>query len=297
MGIGLLMMRVDELLIPRETKIRWNDWGLAIVDRSGRVTRSLSWGSLTSFRIDRCLGVHVLVLVTGSNELSIGTAVRVGDVAVDRWTQRAFIDGLRSIGKREDEGRDRARPPRRFDWSAWSLLVGLAVLSLGMLLTEWLSSTPSLAMAIAPALWIAHRVEPFKRAVRASAAGRGMNRVNVARVVGRVLVVEHEGRELVMEVPLVDPRDGSVAASACLGPTAWSAGDVVLMPRETIDGGYRSSQATTPRSPISCRDRMRARAGVALALCAALVVPPTAMLAAPTSVRIDRWMNGLEWSR
>lgn len=297
MGIGLLMLRVDELLVPRETKLRWNDWGLAIVDRSGRVTRSVPWASLSSFRVDRCVGVQVLVLVTGANELSMGTAVRIGDVAVDHWTQRTLIEGLRSIGTRQDEGRERAHTPRPFDWNAWSLLVGLVVLSLGILLIECLSPSTSCAVAIAPTLWIAHRVEPFRRAVRASMAGRGWHRAYVARVVGRALVVDHEGREIVMEEPLVDPRDGTLAASACLGPTLWLPGEVALIPRETIDGGYRTSQVQAPRSPLSRRDRTRARGGVMLSLCAALVIPPSAMFAAPVSALVVRWMNGLEASR
>ena len=71
-GFGLLLLRVDELLAPVEIALRWNEWGLAVIDRSGRVTRSLPWHLVTSHRVDRCVDASpedVLVLVAGDREL------------------------------------------------------------------------------------------------------------------------------------------------------------------------------------------------------------------------------------
>jgi hypothetical protein len=77
LGVGVVLPRVDEQLVPYETKLRRNDWGLAVIDRRGRVTRSFAWHALTAFRLDRCLDgplcEEILVLVLQDRELSIGS--------------------------------------------------------------------------------------------------------------------------------------------------------------------------------------------------------------------------------
>lgn len=290
LGVGLVMLRLDEVLVSVDSTFRWNDWGLAILDRSGRVTRSLAWSTVRSYRVDRCSGApsqraRVVTLVMADRELSLGTMAGVGHVAVDPWTQRAILEVLthRRVPELPSREAPRLVPPSA--WTVRAVMIALAWYVSLTLLARWLVPSLWLGAAVLPALWIGPRVEPFLRAVRASFVGRGLRVARVREVIAHGLLIEEDGRESTIDALLVDPRDAAVRASAVLGRTSFARGDTVLVTPEPITSGYRSADGPSARSVVSVRDRRRARATVVMTLAVVLAVSSGAVLAASGSLR------------
>jgi hypothetical protein len=279
LAVGLLLLRVDELLLPLETKLRWNEWGLAVIDRSGRVTRSLAWHALGAFRIDRCLDAphlrqEILVLVAPDRELSIGASAGVGDLGVDLSAQRALVSRLEHEGLPREAERTRRRVRWTLGWTRRSFVVALAWAVASWLFTRSLAPSPiAVVVTILPALWIAHRAEGLLRVVRASLVGRGLRAVRVVRVAERSVTVDDGGRESVVEAALADPRDGSIEASRALGPLTWATGSAALVVGEapTLQA-YRAASPRDARPLVSARARRVARGSLVLALLAMLVL-------------------------
>ena len=186
--VGLVLVAVDEHLLPVATRVRWNAWGLVILDRAGRVTRSLAWSSITSFRLDRCVNATmdrelVLVLCAGEREFVWGLMPRVGDLRVDPWAIETLTAFLRQRGVPETPGGGRRQRPWSSGWSLRSLLGGLlwatSAVTLVVVFDPTLAAPGSLLLALPSTIWITHRVEPFLRALRQSAAGVGMRTAKV----------------------------------------------------------------------------------------------------------------------
>jgi hypothetical protein len=284
-AVGVLLVWLDARLLPRETRVRWNAWGLAVIDGSGGVTRAHAWRSITSFRVDRCTSAPadrelVLVLGTGGHELVWSQEHRVGDLVVPRWVIDRLTTFLRERGVPEEPSQSRAQRPRA-SWSLRSLSVALLWLAGAVVLTNALSPTVpgplALLLGLPFAVWLAHRVEPFLRTLRVALAGRGMRVAKVRAVRSDALVVVAEGGELVVECEVADGREGSSPEAVALGPLSWPSSASVLVSHDTRGGTYRDSTRERRARVVSVRERARARRVVMAALVALGFLAPSAV--------------------
>lgn len=291
---GLALALVDAATDDRAVCVKWNDWGVALIDRRGEVLRSMAFGAVDRFSYSRVApNCRSLTLASGARVMVISSRVDLASDDVDVAIEDARLVDLHvellrhtSVEPSAEVPRDRARS------SSWRALVVAAVAWIAIALLAWGGAcwSPEIEGLVVVAqacsfagVFVAHRfhgrMAPMLASVREA---RGAERWRVVRVDADTARVARGDREIAVEASgFEDPRsrlDGGAALGALV--------DEVLVRAPSDEGAYRSG------APRAFPGALRARRVVRAAALGVLLSMP--MLA---PVLIARWVPGAELLR